>query len=191
MTSWQAIVLEGSEEAIRGFVAGFVAGRSAAPREVVFADELHLDEQTLAGRLRDFLSRRTHHVVLASPALAVALMAAVREGAAPDVALGHHEPVDTVAFDFEASTPSPEAAARIHDVLLSELPPGVTRIDAVEEGQLDPSEHGPHLRDPAHEFTYQARGTISGDPLPIVALRRVAQEIDFVTVTPLRLLHDA
>jgi hypothetical protein len=191
MTSWQAIVLEGPEHAIRGFVAGFVAGRGAAPGEVVLADELHLDEETLAGRLRDFLSRRTHHVVLAAPALAASLVAAVQAGAAPDVRLGHHEPVRTVAFDFDACTASPEAAARIHDVLLGELPAGVTRIDAVEEGAIDPSQHGPHLRDPAHEFTYRARGTVCGDPLPMVALRRVAEELDFVTVTPLRLLHDA
>jgi hypothetical protein len=191
MTSWQAIVLEGPEQAIRGFVAGFVAGRGAPPGEIVLADELHLDEETLAGRLRDFVSGRTHHVVLAAPALATSLLAALEAGAAPDVQLGHHEPVDAVAFDFEASTPSPEAAARIHEVLLSELPPGVTRVDATEEGEFDPSQHGPHLRDPAHEFTYEARGTISGDPLPIVALRRVAQELDFVTVTPLRLLREA
>jgi hypothetical protein len=189
MEHWQAIVLEGPKAAIRAFLAGFVAGRCCDATEVVLADELDVDRATLLQRLRDLVARRPHHVVLAAPACAATLIDAVRRGVEPDIVLGDHEPVVTASFTFTAETPSVEAARRIHDTLVVALPEGTTAVDVTEEGELDPAAHGVELRAIAHEFTYRARGTITGEFPGILAARRRAAELDFVTVSHLRLVH--
>lgn len=189
MDRWQAIVVEGPEHVIRAFLAGFGAGRGCHADDVVLADELDVDRASLMERLRDLVARRPHHVVLASPSCATALVDALQRGAAPDLVLGDHEPVVEASFSFTAETPSPEAARRIHDTLVVALPEGTTAIDVTEEGELDPEARGVELRAIAHEFTYRASGTITGQFPGILAARRAAADLDFVTVSHLRLVY--
>jgi hypothetical protein len=185
MSEWQAIALEGPEAIARAFVSGFLAGRGIDPGVAVFADDLDPGDASVLERLRDLFGRGTHQVVLLPRRDGEALLAAVAAGASPGLSASERQLVGEASFTFRAETPSPEAAARIREVLCGEPPDGVTRIEIREEGHVDPEGRGVELRATLHEFTYRAEGIFRGRLPEIALMRRRVAALDFVDAGPL------
>jgi hypothetical protein len=180
------IIVDGPDETRRAFVAGFVAGQGADRASVVYGSDLPLVRESIGARLRALLPGGRHEaLLLADVRLAPALTSALR--AADDLGLRVAEQARLTAvwFTFTADTPSRDAAARIH-ALVTRPAPGVMLVDEERE-EIDPAAHGVDLYAPAHEYTFRARGRITGMLDGVVAIHRELRDTDFVTVEPVHL----
>jgi len=184
MAERDVIIVDGPDETVRAFVAGFLAGREADAGAVVYGSHLSLEHASLGERLRALLPGGRHEaLLLADAGLAPALVSALEAHGGLRVA--EHVRLGAASFTFAAETPSREAAARIHG-LIGHPPPGVMLVDQERE-EVDPEAHGVDLYAPAHEYVFRARGRITGALDGVVAIHRQLRDTDFVTVEPIHL----
>jgi hypothetical protein len=186
MAERDVIVVDGPDETLRAFVAGFLAGQGADRTSVVYGSDLPLVHESIGERLRALLPGGRHEaLLLADTRLAAALTSAFRAADDLELRVVEHARLAATWFTFTAETPSREAAGRIH-ALLTALAPGVTLVDEERE-EIDPVAHGVDLYVPAHEYTFRARGRITGVLDGVVAIHRELRDTDFVTVEPVHL----
>ena len=186
MAERDVIVVDGPDETLRAFVAGFLAGQGADRDSVVYGSDLSLAHESIGERLRALLPGGRHEaLLLADTRLAPALTSAFRAADDLELRVAEHARLAATWFTFMAETPSREAAARIH-ALLTALAPGVMLVDEERE-EIDPAAHGVDLYAPAHEYTFRARGRITGELDGVVAIHRELRDTDFVTVEPVHL----
>jgi hypothetical protein len=160
MPDWHELVMKGSEEALRAFVAGFAAGRGE-PAPCLFGQDLGLEPGSLGERLKALLAAGSHHVLLAPARLAGPLAEAVAaHGAGVGLALERRRLIETAAFAFRIEVFSRELAAEFRDVLVKSLPAYVHVDGFSEEEEIHPEARGPEPFAPLHEYTYRASGQV-------------------------------
>jgi hypothetical protein len=187
MSVWYEITVTGIESAVRGFVAAREAGLGG--REMaVFGRDLDLEEARFSQRVRELLSRGSHHLVFAPTELALDLAAALRRrGRDAGLELDGLSEVVRARVRFSAVVFSRELAGRIRTELLAGLPPGVEGEDVQEREEQDPEAREAELYTPEHEYVYRASGAFSG-PFPgVIELRRRASELPFVKIRAIEL----
>jgi hypothetical protein len=186
MNEWDVIVAHGTDEALRAFILGFVAGRGATRDAVRFGRDLPLEQRSLGERLRALLpGGRNEAIILVDAHVAGALAAALREASDLGIALAEHARLIAVSFTFTAETPSRDAAAHVIDVV--EHPPaGVTVVD-LEREVIDPNARGIERYAPVHEYMFRATGRITGSLDGVLAMHDRLKQTDFVAVQDLRL----
>ena len=182
MSVWYEISVTGTESAVRGFVAAREAAVSGHEM-AVFGRDLDLEGTRLSQRLRELLSKGSHHLVFAPAQLALDLVAALRRrGGDAGLELGGVAEVVRAAMRFSVEAFSREVAGRIRAELLAGLPPGVEGEGIVETEERDPDAREAELYTPEHEYVYRASGAFSG-PFPgVLELRRRALELPFVKI---------
>ena len=186
MPERDVMVVDGPDDALRAFVAGFLAGRAVARGAVVYGSDLPLAHGSLSERLRARLPDGRHEALLLADArLAPVLASALRSADRLGLRVAAHMRLERAWFTFAAETPSRDAAARIH-ALITRPEPGVVLVDEERE-EIDPSAHGVELYAPAHEYVFRARGRITGVLDGVVAIHRELRDTDFVTVEPVHL----
>jgi hypothetical protein len=186
MADRDVIVVDGPDETLRGFVAGFLAGKGGDRAAVVYGSDLPLEHGSLGERLRALLPGGRHEgLLLVDVRLARPLASALRAAGDLGLRIVEHARLVASSFTFAAETPSREAAARIH-ALLTQPVPGVTLVDEERE-VVDPEVRGVELYAPVHAYTFRARGRLTGALDGVVAIHRKLGETDFVTVQPVQL----
>jgi hypothetical protein len=186
MADRDVIVVDGPEGTVWAFVAGFLAGRTVDREAVVYGSDLPLDHGSLGERLRALLPGGRHEALLLVDArIGPALSAALRAAGDLGLRVVEHTRLGAAWFRFAAETPSREAAARIHR-LVTRPQPGVVLVDEERE-ELDPEAGGVELYAPVHEYTFRARGRITGALEGVVAIHRQLRDTDFVTVEAIHL----
>ena len=186
MADRDVIIVDGPDDVLRAFVAGFLAGRAVDRDAVIYGSDLPLEHGSLSERLRAHLPGGRHEALLLADArLAPILASALRSADDLGLRVAAHMRLDRAWFTFGAETPSRDAAARIH-ALVSHPAPGVMLVDEELE-EVDPEAHGVELYAPAHEYTFRARGRITGALDGVVAIRRQLRDTDFVTADPIHL----
>lgn len=187
MSVWYEITVTGSESAVRGFVAAREAtlGRHET---ALFGRDLDLEEGRFSQRVRELLSKGSHHLVFAPADLAGDLVAALRgKGRDAGLELGDASEVVRARLRFSAAVFSRELAARIRAELLAGLPPGVEAGEIEEREEQDPEAREAELYTPEHEYVYRASGAFSG-PFPgVVEMRRRALELPLVKIRAIEL----
>jgi hypothetical protein len=187
MSVWYEIVVTGTEDAVRRFVAASeraLGGREAA----VFGHDLDLEASPISQRLRGLFAGGSRHVLFAASGLAERIIAGLRDRG-PEVELGLESVAEIVRarLPFTAEAFSREVADAIRQELLESLPPGVERRDLHESEEQDASARGAELYTPEHAYVYRAAGNFVG-PLPgIIEMRRRARNLRFVKVKALEL----
>lgn len=186
MPERDVMVVDGPDDVLRAFVAGFLAARGVDLSAVIYGSELHLVHGSVRERLRTLLPGGRHEaLLLADTSLAPELASALSAAADLRLRVAAHMRLERAWFMFTAETPSREAAARIH-TLITRPAPGVMLVDEERE-EIDPAAHGVDLYAPAHEYTFRARGRITGELDGVVAIHRELRDTDFVTVEPVHL----
>jgi hypothetical protein len=173
MSVWYEIVLEGSEDALDAFLDRYEAG----PDQVVRGDDLDLAGESLSQKVRELLHARTHHLLFAPAPSARTLLRSLEstEGLAVDKV----REVTHGRFGFEAKAFSKEVGTRIHEALRRDVPEGV-RIEGFEESEeTHPEAEGVELYSPAHDYVYEARGTVVGPPPGVFEMQRRARALEF------------
>ncbi len=187
MTVWYEIVVNGPENAVRGFVAGYETSLGGT-EAVIHGRDLDLEESRFSQRLRDLVDAGSHHLIFAPARLARDLVAAV-EGSAGEsgLAVESLREVVLVRLRFSATAFSPDASREIREKLLSGLPPGVNGENIEEREEFDPAARGVELYTPEHAYVYRVSGAFAG-PLPgVFEMQRRARNVRFVKVKPLEL----
>jgi len=187
MSVWYEIIVTGSEDALRGLVAGCEAalgGREA----VVFGHDLDLEASPISQRLRHLVAARSRHVVCAPAKLAGEIAGALRaRGEAAGLDLNSIREVVRTRLPFSAEAFSRDVAEKIRQNLLAGLPPGIEGEHIEESEERDPAARGAELYTPEHAYVFRLAGTFVG-PLPgIVEMRRRACDLPFVKVKAVEL----
>lgn len=187
MSAWYEIVVKGTEDSIRGFVAACetaLGGREAA----VFGHDLDLEASPISQRLGELFAGGARHVLFAPSGLAERMIAELR-AQGPEVELGLEslEEVVKARLPFTAEAFSREVAENMRQKLLMGFPPAVEGEGIEESEEQDATARGPELYTPEHAYVYRAAGSFVG-PLPgIIEMRRRARALPFVKVKALEL----
>lgn len=187
MSVWYEIIVRGSEEALRGLVAGCEAtlgGKEGA----IFGHDLDLEASRFSQRLLELFAAGSHHLVFATSRLAEDVVGALRSrGREAELSLESVQEVVRARMPFSAGAFSKEVADRIKQKLLSGMPPGVEGESIEESEAQDPSARGAELYTPEHAYVYRVAGAFLG-PLPgIIEMRRRARDLPFVKVRALEI----
>jgi hypothetical protein len=189
MDAWHELVIEGpahgAEQAVRAFVAGFVAGRGAEPGSVLVGADVPLTHPTVVERLRALVRGGSHAVVFVTDALLRPLGEALaQQGAAAGLRLEHARPVHRAAFHFTAEAFSREIAADIR-AALARLPPGVQVEGRTETEEEHPDVEGVELYAPVHRYAYRVAGDVVGTLSGVLAVHRALGAIEVVEAGPI------
>jgi hypothetical protein len=187
MSVWYEIIVNGSEDALRGFVAGCEAALGGK-EAVVFGHDLDLEASSFSQRLQELFAAGAHHVVFAPSKLAKEVMVALRaQGEEAGLSLERVREVVRARLPFTAEVFSQDVATKIRQKLLAGPPPGVEGEHIEESEERDPSACGAELYTPEHAYVFRVAGTFVG-PLPgIIEMRRRARDLPFVKVKALEL----
>jgi PAS domain-containing protein len=186
MADWHAIVVEGPGPTVRGFTAGFLAGRGEAREALFHGSDVGLEPGSFGERLHALLHGGRHEVLLVDARLGAALTSALA-GHTDDLGIrvADRAVIQSASFAFRAETPSREAASRIK-AALHHLPAGVALADDERE-EIDPDAAAVELYAPAPAYTFRASGRITGPFDGVLAMRRRLRELDFVSLERLQL----
>ena len=151
---WRAIVVDGSADTLRAFVAAWIARRPADGEALLVGTDVGLAVMPA----RTLLVRGE-------------LFAAVRDALAGRMPIVDERPVAHVRLDFEAEAASRTAAASVRAVMRA-LPGGVRleqHAEHEEEHVAAPaSGHG----GPARRYAYRANGRLAGHLDDVLIVRR-------------------
>lgn len=187
MSDWHAIVVEGGERELRGFVAGFLADRQTDPSRVVLGDDAGLEHESLVERLRALL-RGGHHAVLVPEDLAAPLVEAfARAGGDLGLRVADRHPIAGARFDCEAEVYSREVSSAIRAALQA-LPDGVHFEQHGEDEETHAEYEGVEIYAPVHDYTYRVTARVAGPLAGVLAVRRRLEAIEAVTLSSLHLV---
>ncbi len=188
LSDWHAIVIEGGEAATRGFVLGVLGECGADPDAIAFGNDVGVGSETLGERVVEFLTGSRRQLVLASDAVATALIDALtRTGVGAHLRLAEHRRVTAAVFGFRVETFSRDVARDVH-AALEAVPVGVRVADRNEESETHPDETPIELFMPGHPYVYRARGRIEGSVDGVMAVRRRLAASEAVELDTLSLL---
>jgi hypothetical protein len=188
MGAWQAVVVDGHEEAVRAFVAGCVADQGAPPDSVIVGDDVGLDGGSLGEWLLDLMGKG-HHVLLAPAPLADALAAAiVRAGGTVGLRVERSHPVAGARFDVRLETFSREVAQAVRGAL-EMLPAGVRVEDRREKEEASGEAHGVELYAPVHDYRFTLSARVTGPVDGVVQVRSRLADIEAVSLERLQLIE--
>jgi hypothetical protein len=187
MSVWYEIIVRGSEEALRGLVAGCEAALGGK-EAVIFGHDLDLEASRFSQRLLELFAAGSHHLVFATSRLAEDVVGALRgPGREAELSLESVQEVVRARMPFSAEAFSKEVADRIKQKLLSGMPPGVEGESIEESKAEDPSARGAELYTPEHGYVYRVAGAFLG-PLPgIFEMQRRARNLPFTKPKALEL----
>ena len=202
--------MQGRDDVVRAFVAGFLAARGGREGQVMFGSDLHLEPESLGERVKELFLAGSHVVlpadlyggtyrlvdkVLAPWGLAydlvdqadpLALEAALRERTRL-IWVERRRAIREAAFGFRAEMFSRSLATAFRQALQDSVPQG-TRVDDLQETEdVHPEAHGVELYAPVHDYIYRASGRVAGSFPGVVEIQRRLAEMEFVQVERLHL----
>ena len=187
MSEWHAIVVEGGEREVRGFVVGFLADRQVDPASAVLGDDVGLERESLVEQLRA-LMKGGHHAILVPHDLAAPLIEALwRVGADVGLRVADRHPIAGARFDVQAEVYSREVSAALRAALRA-LPDGV-HFEQHAEHEEEHAEHkGVELYASVHDYTYGVKARVAGPLAGVLEVRRRLGAIEAATLSSLHLV---
>ena len=179
--------MQGRDDVVRAFVAGFLAARGGREGQVMFGSDLHLEPESLGERVKELFLTGSHVVLVAPEPLAEALADAFREHGGAGATLERRRAIREAAFGFRAEMFSRSLTTAFRQALQDSVPQG-TRVDDLQETEdVYPEAHGVELYAPVHDYIYRASGRVAGSFPGVVEIQRRLAEMEFVQVERLHL----
>ena len=187
MGEWHTILIDGNERATRGFVSGFVGDRDIDPTQVLLAEDVGVQPESLGERVLQLVTGGGHHLVLVAEEHVATLVHALEHaGAAAGLRIAERHQIVRVRFAFAVEAFSREVAERVR-AALRPLPVGVTFETHDEQEEERSDAKGVELYAPEHAYTYRAHGRLAGALDGVLAVRRVLGDIEAVRLEGLQL----
>jgi hypothetical protein len=189
MAEWHELVIDGTDQAVRAFVLGFVAG-AGGRTGVVFGRDVPLEAASLGERVKSLFHGGAPQIVLVPPPLAESLAEALdARGASAGVRLVRRRTIAEASMAFRVETYSREDAQRIRASLLESLPDGVRAEKSSEAEEIHPEAKGPEPFAPLHAYSYRVAGRIVGSMTGVLQVWERVRERDFIEIDRLELLE--
>jgi len=190
MSTWQAVVVEGQQRALRAFVAGVTGDRGADPASVVLGDDVGLEVGSIGEWLLELVGQG-HHVVLAPEPLGTALTEAIEQtGKELGLRVERVQSIESAWFVVHVETFSREVSDAVRGAL-HDLPAGVRVNDRDEREESTGEQHRVELYAPVHEYSYRMSGRVTGPVTGVLEVRRSLGEIEAASLERLHVADGA
>lgn len=188
MPVWYKIVVSGSTEALRGFLAGYAAAGLQPHQGVVLGSDIPLAPARLSERLQQLLATGKHQVLLAPRSVAPGLIQALTErGPDADICFLEQTEVRGGRFSVDAKVFSRELGVEIRKILLEDVPEGADISGLQVEQHINPAARGPELYTTAHDFELRIKGEVCGTLTAVLEMHRRAVVLEDVQASPVAL----
>lgn len=175
MSGFEALEISGSEDFLRGFVAGWAAGLRIDAveirRRVLWAREWDV-------RLGDrgwlsFLQEPVQGLLVREDTVDPLLEALRTHGGGSE--LRFHRHVEAARFEFEFEIFGRKEALQVRS-LFGSMPQDVEVRDYETDEKVDPEAQGIELHGALHPYVFSGKGTVVGKPGPVLALHERARQ---------------
>jgi hypothetical protein len=188
MSDYYEIVLDGDEEILRGFVAGYLAA-SGLSAEVFVAREFHVEHDSLAHQLAEWIglvADRTHFIV--PEQIHSRLEERVGQTASGlGIQLVEQRRICEARFGFGWKTYSREVADELR-ARFESAPDGVTLDDYAPSEEIHEDETGATGGyAPVHPYEAKASGVAHGAPGVVITWAAELRQNEFIEVDAIRL----
>lgn len=169
MKAYYDVIIEGSEDIVRGFVDGLIASQNLEEKSIIVAEE-HVEKRGAIRQVLRVLQLKEDRVhLLAEKNLLDALTKAVSSGRKPPFKVLSAKTVRAASFGFSLKAFSKPVAERIKE-RVSNLPEGVEVKFSKWHEETRPGEEGIEAYAPAHDYELHAAGQVQGPPDAVVEL---------------------
>ena len=186
MEGYRLMVLEGSHETCRAFLAGVTACQGL-PWRVHFADEQGVHTEPFTRKLleRLHLEKEMDYVVLAESLVGHVrrALAVLPAEAGLDLTLRADHPIRRASFAYRFHVYSRDVAATVRG-----LPAGVSLEGAQEQERVEPDAGGVEAYAPEHEYELTGEGKIQGGFVEVLLMREKLAAVEMVKTEPVELV---
>ncbi len=189
MKTYYDLVLEGPEEVIKGFVAGFIKG-SGLEGEAVIISEEHIGKRSGLGQiLRAMHLKESESHLVVEQRLFTAIMDAVNaEKQKIPVRIISYAEIVSACFEFALKAFSRPTADEIKKNL-TDVQDGVTVEYSKWQEEVRPDAKDKEAYAPEHEYELHASGRVHGTPAHVFALYERLEAIELIELEPIQLQH--
>lgn len=189
MKTYYDLVLEGPEEVIKGFVAGFIKG-SGLEGEAVIISEEHIGKRSgLEQILRAMRLKESESHLVVDQRLFTAIMDAVStEKQKIPIKIISYTEIVSACFDFVMKAFSRQTADEIKKNL-TDIKDGVTVEYSKWHEEVRPDAKDKEAYAPEHEYELHASGRVNGTPAHVFALYERLEAIELIDLEPIQLQH--
>ena len=185
------LFVEGSDDAVRGFVAGFTIG--AGIEGLVFVNKDHdIADDPLARHVAELvhLVENVTHVLVADQHRRALSRAIERGGAGIGLKLRGERRVAAARLATSWEVYTREDAARIRRLYEEDLPPGV-KLEGYEPSEEihDEKSHGKGMYAPSHAYVARADCGARGAPDALIPWCRLLREEPFIQRQKIALIY--
>jgi len=187
---YSEVVFEGHHGNIRGFIEGFIAG-SGKEMSFFFSDRAGVKAETMSEVIKEWisLSNKIHHVIMESELLDRIKKALEKLSDGDSLnrsSIKSAKAIKAASFKFTFSTYGRKYGEDIKK-LLEKLPGGLSLKDYAPVEKVDKDAKGVELYSPAHEYTFEGSGVITGPVDEAIAFRKVLDDHPLVDVAVINL----
>ena len=185
------MIVQGSEQVLRGFTSGVLAASDYADDALVYAPDESISSESVMEDLANWLHLHRHvaHLVVEKE-LAAKLQRYL--GDADDklgLGLKRVRPVTAARFRFEYTAYNRETSGRLKE-LFDQAKRRLTMSDDYSPTEsIDESARGPEAYTPAHNYQCQASGRLSGNFADVLAVHRQCRQESVVDQGHIHLEH--
>lgn len=191
MSTFTKLVVEGSSDAMRAFLAGWSAGRDMKRddlrRRVLWPDDWGIKiDSTIKEILDTILPRGGFTVLLADEVVATIASALEPWEERLGLRVRSRHPVRGARFEFKFEIFARDQARDARKIFES-VPEGVEVADYEIEEHTDPKAKGSEMYAPAHEYVCRARGAVEGALRGVLEVHERARRHERIKTTDVEL----
>ena len=191
MPKYQEVVIAGSYDLARGFVTGYLSGRSF-PIPAVFSHECGIQRMSLGERMLTWAGVHAHaaHLIVDEEAAGDLIRESTTDEAGLGLKILSNRRIRSAGFSFHFRVYARVYAEEIKTIL-KEVPSGVAvRYKQGPSESLEKDGRGIEMYAPEHEYEYSAKGSVEGEFASILPFFRKMVEHPLVEVGEIHLEYE-
>lgn len=187
MKDYYDIVIEGSEDLVRGFVDGLITCQGMDEDAIIMPED-HVGKWATLDYVKKILliKESTVHLIVNKP-LFTALTEAVSSGKKKaQIKILSARQIKAASFDFSLKAFSRQVADNIRQKV-SELPEGIEVNFSKWHEEVRPEDKGIEAYTPAHDYELHASGCVKGLPAPVFNLYERLETSEMIELEPIQM----
>ncbi|UCG50853.1 MAG: hypothetical protein JSW58_11695 [Candidatus Latescibacterota bacterium] len=181
--TYYELVIKGSGRLLKGFVRGYQAAKSIK-RGLIYCNDYPINTH----HLKEILTLRGDNVHLICAArLRSAFLKAVESAKDLEFEVLSDQQITRTSLDFEFCTFNQDVASELKRIFRT-LPVGLKLAQYEPKESVDPDAKGVEFYAPAHDYRFEAKGTVEGDIEKLISFHAKLAAHEFVEVEDI-LIH--
>lgn len=187
MKEYHDVVIEGSEDHVRGYVEGLVTCQNLDEDTVIIPED-HVGKWATLDYVKKFLQLKEGKVhLIVEKALLTALIEAIASSKKPvPIKILSARPVRSASFNFSLKAFSKSVAENIKEII-SGLPAGIEVKFSKWREDVRPEGKGIEAYTPEHDYELHALGHVQGSPAEVIRLYEKMEVNELIELDPVQL----